>query len=42
MPNNKSKTSKSKSKVFIVEEVLDKRIKSGRVEYLLKWEGYEE
>eukprot|EP01099_Mayorella_cantabrigiensis_P001840 TRINITY_DN1806_c0_g1_i2.p1 TRINITY_DN1806_c0_g1~~TRINITY_DN1806_c0_g1_i2.p1 ORF type:complete len:236 (+),score=75.14 TRINITY_DN1806_c0_g1_i2:48-755(+) len=27
---------------FIVEKILKKRIKGGKVEYLLKWEGYSE
>ena len=27
--------------VYIVEEILDKRIENDRVEYLVKWVGYE-
>lgn len=28
------------NKQYLVEEVLDKRVRGGKVEYLLKWEGY--
>ena len=28
------------SREFIVEEILEKRIKNGKVEYFIKWEGY--
>ncbi len=27
---------------FIVEKILDKRIKGSKIEYLVKWEGYSE
>ncbi len=27
---------------FIVEKILDKRVKGSKVEYLVKWEGYSE
>lgn len=35
---NKPKTMKS---VYPVERILNKRIKNGKLEYLLKWKGYE-
>ncbi len=27
---------------FVVEKILDKRMKGGKVEYLVKWDGYTE
>lgn len=29
-----------KGNSYVVSEVLDKRMKNGKVEYLIKWEGY--
>ena len=30
----------NKPKSYVVEKVLKKRIRRGRIEYLLKWEGF--
>ena len=39
MTASKAKTLK-KSKVYSMEEILDKRINNGKAEYLISWEGY--
>ena len=31
---------RSLKKVYSMEEILDKRIKNGKTEYLISWEGY--
>lgn len=30
------------NEMFIVEKILDKRIKNGSIEYLLKWKGFDD
>jgi len=39
MPKSKANNDKN---VYFVESILDKRVQSGRIEYLIKWEGYDE
>lgn len=40
-PNKKDdRDESSEEEEYIVEKVVDKRIKGGKVQYLLKWEGY--
>ena len=34
------KQSVKRSKEWIVEQIIDKRINKGKVEYLLKWQGF--
>lgn len=33
--------SSGEEETFVVENILDKRCKYGRVEYLIKWQGYD-
>ena len=44
--NNKKNLIKTKSKMetleYFVESIVEKRVKFGKVEYLLKWKGFSE
>ncbi|KAK4025420.1 chromobox protein homolog 1 [Daphnia magna] len=39
--NEKKKAGKSKEELYTVEQIMDKRIVKGKVQYLLKWKGYD-
>jgi hypothetical protein len=38
--SDKDGSSSDESEVFVVEKILDKRIKNGVTEYFIKWHGY--
>ncbi|CAG0890861.1 unnamed protein product [Darwinula stevensoni] len=39
-PGSEPSSAEESTEEFIVEKIIDKRLKSGKVEYLLKWRGY--
>ncbi|XP_026465862.1 chromobox protein homolog 1-like [Ctenocephalides felis] len=40
-PNLKAmEMSKSDSNIFTVDKILDKRVRKGKIEYLIRWENY--
>lgn len=39
--NKREAESESNSEEFTVEQIVNKRIRAGNVEYLLKWKGYD-
>jgi hypothetical protein len=41
MPKTKASNNNDKN-IYFVESILDKRVQTGRIEYLIKWEGYDE